>query len=668
MLYITKEMKNSNIGRAVLYLIVSVIFTGCFKSGLDRRVEDALEISGGNRAELEKVLRHYADDPEKLAAAKYLIANMPGHFSFSDTAAVGNFYDALDTLLTAMEGAPRNALRDSVNELCAQMDIDCFGKVYDINVVQADYLIANIDEAFREWKELPWNRSLTFGQFCEYLLPYKTTELQALDSWRSEYGGMFADSVESLMSCSLYRLSAYRMAEAINNGLMKKYNMTDTESGIPQLFYRPATRLKFPFGTCDELSRPAISFFRSAGVPVAVDYVHVWGYGNRGHTWAVVLAPNGKEIPFVPLSTSPYEQHKVNETVGKAYRATYDADDVLVALNTSGEWVPPTFRNIFQKDVTAKYAVTRDIEVPADGSYGDYAYLCSPSRAAWKPVAVGRISGGKARFEDVGTGCVFLVCQYDRNGGQHPVSEPVRVNRDGSVESVTPDFENRTNVTLYRKSPLLDYAWKKAVETEGAVFEASDTPDFRNPAWRCAVTTKADRAGEIVLPEDAGRHRYWRFVKRNVTDSARCYIGEIAFYSGDSIINGKGTPIGTFDSRSNDIFEKAERAFDGDVLTAFSVTRCKEAWVGLDFNGPVGVTKIQYTPRSDGNMIEPGDEYELMYWHGGKWNSAGSKTATTVSIDFNDVPSGALYVLLNKTKGSSVRVFFIDADGNQEWW
>ena len=41
---------------------------------LDRRVEHVLDVAGDNRGELEAVLAHYRDDPEKLHAARLLIA------------------------------------------------------------------------------------------------------------------------------------------------------------------------------------------------------------------------------------------------------------------------------------------------------------------------------------------------------------------------------------------------------------------------------------------------------------------------------------------------------------------------------------------------------------------------------------------------------------------
>lgn len=46
-------------------------------------LEQALTFAGENREELEKVLSHYTDDSLKLAAARFLIMNMPGHAGYS---------------------------------------------------------------------------------------------------------------------------------------------------------------------------------------------------------------------------------------------------------------------------------------------------------------------------------------------------------------------------------------------------------------------------------------------------------------------------------------------------------------------------------------------------------------------------------------------------------
>ena len=58
--------------------ILLLLLTACQSKD---RLDLALEYAGDNRAELEKVLEHYRGDEMKYHAARFLIENMPYHFS-----------------------------------------------------------------------------------------------------------------------------------------------------------------------------------------------------------------------------------------------------------------------------------------------------------------------------------------------------------------------------------------------------------------------------------------------------------------------------------------------------------------------------------------------------------------------------------------------------------
>ena len=78
----------------VLALLSSAtVLTSCSED--DLYLHYALKAAGANKSELKAVLKHYRtedNDPEKLKAAKYLIANMPAHYSYADTAMVNRYY------------------------------------------------------------------------------------------------------------------------------------------------------------------------------------------------------------------------------------------------------------------------------------------------------------------------------------------------------------------------------------------------------------------------------------------------------------------------------------------------------------------------------------------------------------------------------------------------
>lgn len=63
-----------------------VLSSSCSHFIMDKQekyLEEALEMAGDNRGELEKVLNHYSDEPERLKAAQWLISNMPLHHTKS---------------------------------------------------------------------------------------------------------------------------------------------------------------------------------------------------------------------------------------------------------------------------------------------------------------------------------------------------------------------------------------------------------------------------------------------------------------------------------------------------------------------------------------------------------------------------------------------------------
>ena len=69
----------------IIYITIIVLTSSC-SPDKDNRLEYALRFAENNRGELEKVLDHYYDNPEKQAAARFLIENMPYHYGIK----VGN--------------------------------------------------------------------------------------------------------------------------------------------------------------------------------------------------------------------------------------------------------------------------------------------------------------------------------------------------------------------------------------------------------------------------------------------------------------------------------------------------------------------------------------------------------------------------------------------------
>ena len=146
--------------KGIVYFIVLCMCCAC-RYG-NTAVEEALMLAGKNRGELEAVLEYYREDSLKTKAAEFLIGNMPGHYSFADTVSVNRYYDAVDAVLDSLSGRPMEEVKGVLERLPFRMDDIDYGKVEDVEIVTADYLIRHIDTAFVRWKHGAWARHLDF--------------------------------------------------------------------------------------------------------------------------------------------------------------------------------------------------------------------------------------------------------------------------------------------------------------------------------------------------------------------------------------------------------------------------------------------------------------------------------------------------------------------------
>ena len=92
------------------------------------------------------------------------------------------------------------------------------------------------------------------------------------------------------------------------------------------------------------------------------------------------------------------------------------------------------------------------------------------------------------------------------------------------------------------------------------------------------------------------------------------------------------------------------------------------SWVGMAFEQATKIDKIAFLPRNDDNAIREGELYELFYWDK-QWVSLGRQTGTNemFRLKYNNVPTNALYLLRNHTKGKEERIFTYE-NWKQVWW
>lgn len=615
-----------------------------------------------------QVLDHYnkPEDSLKLQAAKFLIKNMVVHYSFVDTLYTQKFYNELDSvfkLTNDQKGEIRDSLyRGTVNKYPEKEEYIC-----DLEFISAEYLIDNIDKAFIVW-DVDWARHVDFDSFCEYLLAYKVFDLQDIDDWRDYFLDFSNGDLKNHKYCELYRFSPYKACETVNHSL--RDNIThrlQNEYNLP--VKKMSTLTKIPFGLCDDYNVLAVSVMRAKGIPCTIDYTPQWPFRSLGHSWCVLLENSGKHIVFEGANGTPASPHNEDHKMAKVFRTVFSPNSEIIDIHEIEEYIPEFLRSPCIKDVSAEYFKTVDLHLTIPNrSNHRYAYLSVFDNQNWVPIHWGKIRKSKAIFKDMGKDIVYLPTFYDINGIK-PFSDPIILTIKGEEIHLKADTLSKKSLTLLRKYPPMEGIFKVSHRVVGGKFQASNDSLFTD-SLTVTVHEIIDRgitAQEVLLDSISSAYRYWRY---RSPDGAHCNIAELFFYDKDSLITiPTDNIIGTEGTYRKDEGDKYARGavFDRDALTFFDAPHINDCWVGVDFKEPINLSKIRYLPRSDGNCIEIGDEYELFYWGNDQWKSLGKIVADNIILTFDNCPSNALFLLHNHTKGKEERIFTYE-DGEQLWW
>lgn len=165
---------------------------------------------------------------------------------------------------------------------------------------------------------------------------------------------------------------------------------------------------------------------------------------------------------------------------------------------------------------------------------------------------------------------------------------------------------------------------------------------------------------ELNLPK---KFKYFRYV---APEGSNGEVTEIEVYEVNSDKRLSGKIIAYLKVENNIV--KFSKVFDGDVLSYYQNIKEKSIWIGLEFNESKQINKIVYLPRNDDNFIRDGELYELFYWNN-KWISLGRQTGSlkTQTLTYTNVPTNALFLLKDLTKGREERIFTYE-NGKQVWW
>jgi len=159
----------------LLYLVLVIFVVVSCTGNLDRKIE----LSESNHTEMEAVLDHFKNDPNplKYESAKFLIENMPYHYSFK-----GNAVDRFNELYLNTSKEALNKRTEFFNKNADSIKAS-MPPIYDITTMKAEELIKAIDDACDMWCNSPWHEMYDKKFFFDYVLPYRI-EHEPLSDWR----------------------------------------------------------------------------------------------------------------------------------------------------------------------------------------------------------------------------------------------------------------------------------------------------------------------------------------------------------------------------------------------------------------------------------------------------------------------------------------------------
>ncbi|MFS4456912.1 discoidin domain-containing protein [Maribacter sp. 2304DJ31-5] len=657
-----KLKKKSGIIHVLGVLSLLLGFGSC--DNVPKDVQMTLDLAGENSSELKKVFDHYQNpkDSLKLKAAHFLIGNMANKYFRPYNSAQKEYLAFLDSLLEKSKHLSHPELNTETvlgsidarwSKIRQEYSTYAEAPVFDVNVVTSKMLIDNIDRSFKTWERSPLADQFTFEEFCEYVLPYRNVHDVPGNPWREEMSQAFGWAVDSLE-----RKGLSDTAKMVNDSLYIYFH--DSFFNFDEMPLKDMFRIRY--GTCRQHSSKKIAAFRSLGIPI------VQLKGLHGTSWAAVPDTDKGFLEWESghvLDKGEYVDDFRKERYSKIFMATYKIQpDPFEGVNRYD--IPPLFQRRDQKDVTQIHTDAMDVEVeltmpPRRKTDFAYLYVFNDETKRWEAAHWGKIKGGKVVFDQMGLERIYLPTYYSR-GTYYPAGNPFYLDKDRKVIVLKSDVNAKKKERIYRKIGLnlMEHVFSDLMVH--TVFEGSNDRSFTNATELFTIKAKPSHADEGQV-ETQKEFRFVRYRAENNKNfrmefyDNSMYVAEVAFYNG----NGeklKGSPIGSSPESMGDI----GNAFDGDIRTNFNHEG--SCWIGLDLGSPQRISKIKHLFRNSFNTIEPGDEYELLYWEN-EWKSLGRQKARSDYLEYT-VPGNPVLWLRNLTKGKEEMIFFMK-DGKQIW-
>lgn len=632
--------------KIIVFFVVSVatVLTGCQRdtTGLPMLVDlnSAMALSGENRLELQKVLDYYREekpDRLKLKAAEFLISNMVAHYAVAGKT-MERLKRDIDTTLRDQPNAVKlffYLMAARIAKAQGNHTVE-----YDLHSITSDYLIKNIERSFDIWQDLKNHYDLPVEDFFKYVLPYRINN-EPLTEWKdSAYYYLYDFQKGEQLGFSLTSYQSYIAAK-----VGSVYSFETLKNQLSDSLFRKYTIDCIDRAYCTQINNQLF------GVPIAVDFVPHFPTQENRHYWTITRDHRYVNSKYY-FSNTPY--------TAKVYRKTSFINPIP---EDKKNFVPGFIRDPYKTDVTEEYENVTQLEYKFKTMQSDtkYAYLCVFNNLAWNEVAWSEVRNGKGVFGKIGRDIIYLPCYY--SGHRQVLADyPLWVKLNGEATSLIPDKDKLQTLRLNRKftyNSLGDYRGSAIIGVQLCA-----TNDLsKEPYDSIGVIRHYNcMAYDTLQVNTAKKYKYWMIKKAKRNSYPE--FASVKFLQKDGEVLTAASHF-TIDAagkiRKDGLL--SQYLFDDDLLVCGTLLD----FAGVEFKEPVSVDVMKYISRNDKNGVYPGNTYELLYFDKGEWVSLGTKVATADYIEYDHVPSGALYWLRNRTEGKEERPFTV-RDGRVRFW
>ncbi|MFT3749342.1 MAG: hypothetical protein QM768_13535 [Agriterribacter sp.] len=693
-------------------------FSYCRKSNnYPKEIMLTLNFAGSNANELRAVLDHYANDSLEYKAACFLISNMqkriskklPGQvpeiikssFTFLDSLTRATYFrwendefmeftkyldscldtndyqstqDIVDSLVNWKFGDNPEIQKfkfqaihfrqksDSIREILLK-NISSVepqdGPFFDAQHIKSKWLISHINNAFSMWHESPFAKNMSFDEFAETLLSYRSFD-EAVEL------NLPSDSCRSILQqiVGAGRTDIGRIVRDLNIYLNAMDCMEDEGRNLGYLgFYDILQLYKYD---CDRHSEWTVKMLNACGIPASLDFTTGFFIRNKMHFGVSVRDVNGKYHHFTP-KWQPIDDTAHSKLFSKVFRTTFRSQkNSPASLKQTYEETPQIFLEGRLRDVSDEYHKVTTISIPYTqiSNAINLAYLAIFTTKGWKPIGWGDIdrNAKTLTFQKVPVDAIYAAGYYDSKNFQ-PVSQPFLIDKSANLTFFKPNYEKTADLHLIRKYPPKTHIIGHMLDMVGSSIEAANNRDFSD-AVVIHILTSSELEDFDLKAIAIHNHKKFRFVRVVPPKGKMLHIAFLDFFTN---LNSTELPSTTSslpyvrslsDTLMRDtvglkkiVFnflpnsQNVEKLVD-ENMESFAATPHLE----VDFMKAQVIKQIRIAPRNANNEIVAGNEYRL-YYYDRTWKIKGSQVAKYNFLDFKGLPSGTMYWLQNVDGG-----------------